>query len=95
VSGVELERLANCQADGIVGVHRLPVLVADRLLLVDGGVRAAAHLAGAGQGVHRLHPATQLVLQPISLRHPHQAVQEGLRAHLQGKNARKLKFKLQ
>lgn len=81
---MEFERLTNRKANGAAGVHGLFVLVADRVLLVDGGVRTAAHLAGAGQGVHGVHPAAQLVLQPLPLRHPHQAVQEGLRAHLQG-----------
>ena len=37
-----------------------------------------------GQGLHRVRPPSELLLQPVLVRHPDQAVQEGLRHDLQG-----------
>ena len=37
-----------------------------------------------GQGLHRVRPSAELLLQPVLVRHPDQAVQEGLRHDLQG-----------
>ena len=38
----------------------------------------------SGQGLHRVRLASELLLQPVLVRHPHEAVQEGLRHDLQG-----------
>lgn len=83
LASVELERFSHRQEDGAASVHRLLVLGSDRLLLVNSGLRAAVRVAGGGQSVHRIHPAAQLVLQPVPLRHSDQTVQKGLRHDLQ------------
>ena len=78
LAGLEHERFAHRQAHGVAGVHRLLVLVTHRVLLAHGGLRAPAGVAGAGEGLHRVRPPAQLVLQPVPVRDLDQTVQEGL-----------------
>lgn len=84
LAGLELERLADCQAHGVARVHRPAVLGANRVRLADRHLRSATRVPGTSQGVHRVRVAAELVLQPVPVRHTHQAVQKGLRDDLQG-----------
>lgn len=84
LAGLELERLANRQEDGASGFHRLPLLVAHSVLLVNSGVRTSVSDAGTSQSLHGFRAAAELLLQSVPVRHLDEAVQEGLRHDLQG-----------
>lgn len=61
-ASVELERFANRKADGVVGVHRFLVLVANCVLLFNRGVRFASDHARTSQGVYSVRVTIKLML---------------------------------
>lgn len=81
--GVELERLADREENGVARVYRFSLLVADRFLLPHGDLRSAASVPRAGEGFRGVRAAAQFLLQSVSVRDSHETIQEGLRADMQ------------
>lgn len=61
-ASVELERFANRKADGVVGVYRFLVLVADCVLFFNSSVRFTFNHARASQGVYSVRVTIKLML---------------------------------
>lgn len=59
------------------------MLGTDRVRVTHRHLWISVGVPGTGQGVHRVRAAPELVLQPVPVRHTHQAVQKGLRDDMQ------------
>jgi hypothetical protein len=79
IEGLEFKRLANCQTNGTLGVHRLLMLGSDSLFLIDGSVWSTPDLIRRGKSVHNIHSAPQFLCESILIRDFHQTIQKGLR----------------